>query len=282
MLAALNKRKIPFVLISGIFRPGQLFFRWYGNWFLFRLKMFTKFFVQDQQSVNLLASAGIIEVVQCGDTRIDRVSAICKESLSIEKAEVFSEGAKVLVAGSTWSPDEEILCRYLNNCPENLKAILAPHMVDPDHIDQIRKKLKVPVAVFSSANLAELANTRVLIIDNVGMLSSLYKYASFAYIGGGFGKSIHNILEPATFGIPVIFGPRHEKFREAKDMIQTGAAFSVQDYDGFEKLVTIFMSDESERKKAGNAAGAYIESNTGATEVVMKELKKILSSEYSA
>jgi 3-deoxy-D-manno-octulosonic-acid transferase len=213
-ISVLHSRNIPLYLISGIFRPGQLFFRWYGTFFRSMLRKFKMLFVQDEASSELLRKAGILNVVVAGDTRFDRVRKIACAARHIKELEEFRGEEKLFLAGSSWIPDEEIITKYINLHPGKMKWVFAPHEIDNSNIERLMKLLKVKTARFSLyGSTPDNADARVLIIDNIGMLSSAYRYAHIAAVGGGFGKGIHNILEPACWGIPVLFGPRHEKFR---------------------------------------------------------------------
>ena len=217
-ISVLYNKNIPLYLISGIFRPGQHFFKWYGSFFRNMLKKFKIIFVQDQQSLDLLSGIGMENILLAGDTRFDRVIQIAGTAKDIPQLEQFRGDEKLFLAGSSWKQDEEIIAQYINKFPDRMKWVFAPHEIDKPNIERLEKLFNVKYVRFSEFNEAA-ADARVLIIDNIGMLSSAYKYAYIAAIGGGFGKGIHNILEPACWGIPVMFGPNHEKFREAVDLI---------------------------------------------------------------
>ena len=224
-LSALYNRKIPFYLVSGIFRPEQHFFKWYGGFFRSILKKFTYIFVQDSISVDLLKKIGIINVSYAGDTRFDRVNQIARETKNLPVVERFKGSERIFLAGSSWRPDEEIISGYINSFPGRMKWIFAPHKVDKNNIERLEKLLKVKVVKYSDSP-ESFTDARVLIIDNIGILSSAYKYADVAEVGGGFGEGIHNILEPSCWGIPVLFGPNNTKFREANDLISAKGAFT--------------------------------------------------------
>ena len=265
------KKNIPLYLISGIFRPGQHFFKWYGSFFRDILKRFERIFVQDQQSLDLLAGIGLQNAMLAGDTRFDRVSMIAGTARDILQIEQFRGGEKLFLAGSSWKQDEEIIAQYINRYPDKMKWVFAPHEIDKPNIGRLEKLLNVKVVRFS-AFTTEAADSRVLIIDNIGMLSSAYKYASIAAIGGGFGKGIHNILEPACWKIPVIFGPKYGKFREAVELIKAEGAFSFGSFEDFSEVLDKLISDKVFYAAAAETAGAYISKNTGATEIILKEI----------
>jgi len=270
-ISALYRKKIPLYLISGIFRPGQLFFKWYGSFFREMLRKFEKIFVQDQRSCDLLAGIGITQVSMAGDTRFDRVLQIAGSAGKIPQLEQFRGNEKLFLAGSSWGPDEAIIAAYINRFPEKMKWVFAPHEIDPLNIERLEKLIKVTCVRYSDF-VENSADARVLIIDNIGMLSSAYKYAHIAAIGGGFGKGIHNILEPACWGIPVLFGPNHLKFREAVELIEKGSAKSFSTFDDFKKILDLWLSEEKIYTISAEIASKYVKENAGATEIIIKEI----------
>ncbi|PRY94386.1 3-deoxy-D-manno-octulosonic acid transferase [Marinilabilia salmonicolor] len=266
-------RDIPLYSISSIFRENQVFFKWYGKWFQKSLKAVTHFYVQDETSGKLLQSIGIKNYEVAGDTRFDRVKAIVDAATEVQMAAQFAAGADfVLVAGSTWPPDEDLLCRYINEAPDGVKLIMAPHEVHEGHVQEIEQKLKVPYFRFTRNGDAEPGGSRVLIVDTIGLLSAIYRYGQVAWIGGGFGKGIHNTLEAATYGIPVAFGPEYHKFKEARDLIEVGGGFSVNDYEGFFSMLENFRTNDARRQESGKAAGSYVKSMCGATGMIMEQV----------
>jgi len=272
-ISELYKRKIPLYLISGIFRPTQHFFRWYGSFFRDMLRKFEKIFVQDQKSVDLLSGIGIEKVALAGDTRFDRVVQIAGSAKAIHVLDQFRGDEKLFLAGSSWRPDEEIIAEYINAYPDRMKWVFAPHEIDKSNIDRLEKLFKASTVRFSE--FSEISkDARVLIIDNIGMLSSAYRYAYIAAIGGGFGKGIHNLLEPVCWGVPVVFGPNHEKFREAIDLKENGAAKSFVTYDQFKAIIDDWLNDEKVYSSAADAATEYVKANTGATEIIIKEIEQ--------
>jgi 3-deoxy-D-manno-octulosonic-acid transferase len=270
-ISVLSKKNIPLYLISGIFRPGQHFFRWYGSFFRDMLRKFEQIFVQDQKSVDLLSGIGIDRVSLAGDTRFDRVVQIAGSAKAISVLDQFRGDEKLFLAGSSWRPDEEIIAEYINTYPAKMKWVFAPHEIDKSNIDRLEKLFKVRTVRFSE--FSEMSkDSRVLIIDNIGMLSSAYRYAYIAAIGGGFGKGIHNLLEPVCWGVPVVFGPIHEKFREAIDLKANGAAKSFATYNQFKAIIDAWLNDEKLYSSASKSAADYVNSNTGATEIIIKEI----------
>ena len=283
-LTELKKRAIPVLLISGIFRENQPFFKWYGGLWKKMLNNFEHLFVQTTDSTALLKTIGFTgNITVTGDTRFDRVCAIAEQWEKLaEPIEQFCEGHQVLVAGSTWEEDEEELIHYARTYPK-IRFIFAPHEVSKTRIQELQKEF--PEALLYSAlinrQLAAVIHSNVLIIDNIGMLSRLYKYATIAYVGGGFNDSgIHNILEAAVYGKPIIFGPVYEKFAEAEDLVEAGAAFSIDNAIELEALLNRLFNDTATREKSSQAAGEYVYNRRGATFMIMNymERKRLLMS----
>ena len=270
-ISVLYKNNIPLYLISAIFRPGQHFFKWYGSFFRLMLKKFNRIFVQDQRSLNLLSGIGMENISLAGDTRFDRVVQIKGTARDIPQLEQFRGDEKLFLAGSSWRQDEEIIAQYINKFPGRMKWVFAPHEIDKPSIERLEKLFNVRHVRFSEFN-GDASNARVLIIDNIGMLSSAYKYAYIAAIGGGFGKGIHNILEPACWGVPVVFGPNHDKFREAIDLKDVGGAKSFVTYDDFERILDEWLTDSKLYTASAEMAGKYVKENTGATGIIIKEI----------
>lgn len=266
-LHQLKDRRIPIYIISAIFRPSQMFFRPYGEFFRNMLHCFTHLYVQDEASRTLLANIGINNVTVAGDTRFDRVIEISKQSKSYPLIDRFCNNGFIWIAGSTWQKDEEIIIRYFNDRPGQ-KLIIAPHEIHESHLQQIESLLKRPTLRFSQATAENIEQAECLIIDSFGMLSSLYRYGKLAYIGGGFGVGIHNILEAAVFGQPVIFGPNFSKFREARQMIAEGCAFTISQYNQLEYLIDNFSTSPDVLAEVGRIAEKYIADNSGATTTI--------------
>lgn len=270
-IGTLYKKNIPLYLVSGIFRSSQHFFKWYGSFFRSMLKKFERIYVQDQNSLNLLYGIGIKNVIQAGDTRFDRVVQIAGTAKIIPQLEQFRGGEKLFLAGSSWKPDEEIISEYINMNPGKMKWVFAPHEVDKSNVDRLQSLFKVKTVRFSEFSEKD-ADARVLIIDNIGMLSSAYSYAYIAAIGGGFGKGIHNILEPACWGIPVIFGPKYKNFKEAVDLLKEGGAKTYVTFDDFRNIMDLLLSDEKIYTNSAGIASKYVKENAGATEIIIKEI----------
>jgi 3-deoxy-D-manno-octulosonic-acid transferase len=271
-LNQLQKNHVPVYLISGIFRPGQVFFRWYGKWFRKMLGYFDHLFVQNRESLALLQGISVNNVTLAGDTRFDRVQQIAASTREIPLAARFKGDRACVVAGSTWPGDENILIRYINSCDEPVKFIIAPHEIHEEHIRRIIQQLKKPFVRFSEATDTSVPDKSVLIIDNIGLLSSLYRYGDIAYIGGGFGKGIHNILEAATFGLPVIFGPNYAKFNEAIELTRLGGAVSFAGTNELQARLNHWLSDKEDRLKAGAISKEFVHRKAGATSVIVNHL----------
>lgn len=275
----LDKREIRLLMISAIFRENQVFFKPYGSFFRNILKNVSFFFAQNMDSVHMLKWIGITKAGLAGDTRFDRVVALPNQHKQIFEVERFVGNNKILVAGSTWKPDEEILKKMIDEYDE-WKLILAPHEIHAAHIEDI-KRIFGDVLLFSNFDSYDnsiINNAKVLVIDNIGMLSSLYYYGDIAYVGGGFGVGIHNTLEAATYGKPVIFGPKYEKFQEAVDLVTLMAGFSISSYEEF-KLVFDSLQNSDFIKESGESASKYVKQRAGATQIIMKylETEKLLS-----
>ncbi|NRB50430.1 MAG: 3-deoxy-D-manno-octulosonic acid transferase [Saprospiraceae bacterium] len=272
-LAALKKAKIPSVVISAIFRPDQVFFKPYGGFFRSMLRLLDHLFVQDQASIDLLASIGILEVTKAGDTRIDRVAQIPAEGKHFPKVQQFVGESPCLVVGSSWGADEIILKEGLaNSLPSNWKIILAPHDISEPHLLAIEKRWVGQIIRYSKLDESGGSDNRLLLIDNIGMLQSLYRYGKIAYIGGGFGAGIHNTLEPITFGLPVIFGPKFQKFEEAKQLLKQGGGFTISSAAELSETLELLLETHT-YQLAAERARAYIDNNQGGTQKIAQYLK---------
>ena len=275
-LHQLHKQHIPTYLISAIFRKEQPFFRRWGGLHRKMLRFFTHLFIQDEESARLLSSIGVQNFEQTGDTRFDRVKQIADAARNIGIVERFLNGSPAVVCGSTWPPDEDLLLDYINRDESGFKWIIAPHEIGESHIKNILEKCKA-CAVRYSQEGSDLSEAKVLIVDCIGLLSSVYRYGQIAYIGGGFGAGIHNTLEAAVYGIPVIFGPRYRKFNEAVRLIQTGGAFSIQNKTELDELLDTLLRNEAITKTAGQKALEYVDSQLGSPDVIMKFISSSLS-----
>lgn len=272
-LDELRRRRVPTYLVSGIFRPGQLFFRPIGRPYRDALRCFDHLFVQDETSRQLLAGIGLTNVTITGDTRFDRVIDIRHAARPLPVVAAFAErdARPVLIAGSSWPEDEALLIPYFNAHPD-LKLILAPHEIHEAHLAAIEARLTRPALRLSRADADTTASVDCLIVDSFGLLSSIYRYARIAYIGGGFGHGIHNAPEAAVYGVPVLFGPNHHKFREALDLIACGGAFSITDASTLAARLDALLAAPDACTAAGESAGAYIQQHSGATEQILRAI----------
>ncbi|MDR2692251.1 MAG: 3-deoxy-D-manno-octulosonic acid transferase [Dysgonamonadaceae bacterium] len=270
-LNQLRKRNIPTYIISAVFRPNQIFFRWYGSKYRNVLNNFNWFFVQDKNSLTLLKRFNHNNVTITGDTRFDRVHKIFRQGKNLPLIEKFAskteEKQLILIAGSTWDKDEEILIPFFNQHPE-IKLIIAPHEINGSRITQLKNRIKRPYTLYSCAGEKEIEKTDCLIIDCIGLLSSAYRYGEIAYIGGGFGVGIHNVLEAAVYEIPVLFGPHYGKFREAGELIASGGAFSISCENDFSAQINNLSAYPELLKESGNRAKNYVINNLGATQKI--------------
>lgn len=274
----LKKQNIPVYSVSSIFRKKQPFFKCYGGGMRRMLTWYKQICVQDEKSKKLLESIDIKNVTVCGDTRFDRVIEIEQQAKNIELFDLFTQNRKadqgeiMLVAGSSWPKDENVFIPYFN---KNLhtRLIIAPHEINEAKLKYIEENLKRPSIRFSHATKDNIQNYDCVIIDNFGLLSRIYKYADIAYIGGGFGVGIHNIIEAAVYGVPVIFGPNFKKFKEAVDLIEAGGAYSIKNEETFTAIMDEFVQYQSTLNAAGNNAGNYVKSHAGAVNKVLEIIK---------
>lgn len=272
-LKELYKRKIDCFLVSGIFLENQLFFKKIGKWYTKMLKYFTYFFVQNNQSLELLKSINIENVKIAGDTRFDRVIQIADNAVENDIIKSFVGNKKCLIAGSTWLEDEQLLAKFINKS-DDLKFIIAPHEINENHIISLLQLFNRPTVRYSRAAGTDLTDYQVMLIDNIGMLSSLYKYGDIAYIGGGFGAGIHNIIEAAVYGMPVLFGHNYKKFQEAYDLIDLKVAYSVRNYLELKNKLNMFCSDNNYLESVSKKAKDYVYQNKGASEIVISNVFK--------
>lgn len=270
-LNELKRRNIPTYIISAIFRPSQNFFKPTGGFFRRMLRCFTHIYVQDEASKELLAGINITNVSVVGDTRFDRVIDINRNAKALPLIQRFTENRFAWVAGSSWPADEEIFIKYFNERPAHC-LIIAPHEIHEEHLQYIESLVQRPTLRLSQANEENIRQAECLIIDSFGLLSSIYRYGNIAYIGGGFGSGIHNILEAAVYGMPVIFGTKYHKFREACEMIKHECAFSIKNYQEFEKLMDSFVSQPQQLQEVSSTAGSFVCDHSGATGHIYKEL----------
>lgn len=270
-LHILKHRNVPVYSVSSIFREHQIFFRWYGKSYAGVLRCFTHFFVQNEKSKHLLHTIGIDTVDVVGDTRFDRVLQIKEKAQQLPIVEAFKADKKVFVAGSSWAPDEDIFIPFMNEC-KDWKMIIAPHVINEEHLKRIEEKCKGKTVRYTATTPEEAAQAQCLLIDCYGLLSSVYHYGEVAYVGGGFGVGIHNVLEAAVWKMPVLFGPNHQRFQEAQELIKAKGGFEITDSSSFARMMQQFMAQQEYLRLSGEAAGSYVESKTGATHKILKQI----------
>ena len=274
-LAALNSVNTPTFLISALFKNNQNFFKWYGNFMRKALTNFSHFFVQNEKSKELLNSIDFKNATVAGDTRFDRVAEILERNNSLEFMAHFKQNQFCFVLGSTWSEDEKLIVEYINNSSLPIKFVIAPHTIKNKHVEEIIEAIKKPVARFSELENIAIEDYEVLIIDTIGILTKIYSYADLAYVGGGFVTGLHNTLEPAVFGIPVIIGPNFNGFAEAEELVQLGGVNSIKDLSQFNSLVNTYSENNEYRLKIGQINAKYIQEKAGATKRIVNELKSV-------
>lgn len=267
-LHILKYRKVPVFSVSSIFRPEQVFFKWYGRSYGRVLHCFTHFFVQNEISRQLLAKIGINEVTVVGDTRFDRVLQIKEAAKQLPVVEAFTDGHRTFVAGSSWQPDEDIFIPWFN-AHKDWKLIIAPHVIGEDHLQQILSKIEGKAVRYTQASAEEVRDAQVLIIDCFGLLSSIYHYGEVAYVGGGFGVGIHNLPEAAVWGVPVIFGPNNQRFQEAQQLKACGGGLEINGAADFQRIMDRFDANPQQVEDDGKKAGDYVKGKAGATDKVL-------------
>ncbi|MEN2401874.1 glycosyltransferase N-terminal domain-containing protein [Flavobacterium sp. MC2016-06] len=276
-LKELESNKIPTYLISGIFRDNQMFFKWYGGFYRKALEAFTYFFVQNEKSKEKIEGIGFHNVIVSGDTRFDRVNAILERDNRLDFIEEFKNNKPTIVIGSSWPKDEALLANYINQASDDVKFIIAPHNIKADQIANLKAQLKKPTLLFSEKENTALANYNVFIIDTVGLLTKIYSYGTIAYVGGGFGNpGIHNILEPATFGIPILIGPNFSNFAEAVLLVELGGCISISNYDELKQNFDRLLTDENFFREKSQICKSYIQEHKGAAERIMKIVSKAI------
>jgi len=273
-MKALADSHIPLFYISLILKENQYFFKGYGRWFLKQFDYVTHFFVQDQTTFDLLNGRGYHNVTLCGDTRFDRVAAIAQQAKPFPEVESFVAGRHCIIAGSSWPPDEKLLVPYLAKLPDDYCMIIAPHDISERHLRQIEASLD-DYQLYTKLDPEK--KSKVLVLNTIGILSQLYQYARFVYIGGGFGVNIHNIQEPVTFGCPVVFGPKYTSFKEAVDLVRLGGAFSVTSQDELDSIFSSLIHEEGRCEKASKICKDYLASQLGATEAILEGITSIFS-----
>ncbi|MHC0445996.1 3-deoxy-D-manno-octulosonic acid transferase [Flavobacterium sp. 3-218] len=270
-LKELENHKTPTYLISGIFRDNQMFFKWYGGFYRKALNAFTYFFVQNEKSKQKIESLGFKNVIVSGDTRFDRVNAILERDNRLDYIENFKNNQPTIVIGSSWPKDEVLIAEYINQAPENVKFIIAPHNIKPDQISDLQSKITKPTILFSEKENKDLSVYNIFIIDIVGILTKIYSYGTIAYVGGGFGNpGIHNILEPATFGIPIVIGPNYSNFAEAIALVEIGGCTPITTSKELKEIFDRLLNDPSFLKEKSEICRSFIQDNKGATDTIIK------------
>ncbi|MCD8399108.1 3-deoxy-D-manno-octulosonic acid transferase [Tenacibaculum finnmarkense] len=278
LLSEVKKQGINTILISGIFREKQSFFKWYGGFMRNKLKAFNHFYVQNEASKKLLSSIGFQNTTIAGDTRFDRVHDILKQDNSLDFINEFKNNSYTVVAGSTWKEDEKLLVNYINNhASADEKFIIAPHNIHQKQLEELRESIHKKTILYSEKEGQNLSENQVFIIDTIGLLTKIYSYADVAYVGGGLATGLHNILEPATFGVPIVFGAnKYKKFQEATDLLKLGSVTIVTNNEDFSSNFTTLKANANLRAKMGSENYHYIKNNIGATKIIMNYIKNTL------
>lgn len=272
-LNELKNQNIKTYLISGIFRENHAFFKWYGGFYRKALKTFTYFFVQNESSKLLLQSLGFENVKVSGDTRFDRVVTILEKDNSLDFIAAFTNNQPTIVIGSSWPKDEELLIHYIESAPQNVKFIIAPHNIKVEQITNIKSQITKSSVLFSEKSNIDLSSFQVFIIDTIGILTKIYSYADIAYVGGGFGNpGVHNLLEPATFGIPIVIGPNYSHFAEATALVGLGGCVSIKNQSELNDAFNLLLQNKEERLEKGLICSTFVQMNKGATEHILKHL----------
>jgi len=270
-LKELEKSKTPTYLISGIFRDSQMFFKRYGGFYRKALNAFTYFFVQNESSKQKIEAIGFKNVIVSGDTRFDRVNTILERDNTLDYVENFKNNQLTIVIGSSWPKDEALLIEYINQAPENVKFIIAPHNIKTEQIANLKSQIKKSTVLFSEKENKDLSNYNVFIIDTIGILTKIYSYGTIAYVGGGFGNpGIHNILEPATFGIPIVIGPNYSNFAEAVSLVELGGCISITNFLELKEILDRLINDPKLLTEKSHICKSFIQNNKGATNTIMK------------
>jgi 3-deoxy-D-manno-octulosonic-acid transferase len=280
-LKELRNQNIKTYLISGVFRKNQAFFKWYGRFYRKALKTFTYFFVQNETSKKLLQSIGFENVKISGDTRFDRVVAILEKDNTLDFIEQFKNNQTTIVIGSSWPKDEDLLIQYIDSAPQNVKFIIAPHNINHNQILNLKSKISKKTLLFSEkeemlkqVQQDKLEDFQVFIIDTIGILTKIYSYADIAYVGGGFGNpGVHNVLEPATFGIPIVMGPNYSHFAEATALVGLGGCISIKDTNSLTETFNLLLQNEDERVEKGHICSTFVQMNKGATSHILSNIK---------
>jgi len=272
-LNELKKQQIKTYLISGILREKQAFFKWYGGFYRNALKTFDYFFVQNESSKKLLQSIGFNNVKVSGDTRFDRVVSILERDNSLDFIEQFKDNKTTIVIGSSWPKDESLLVNYINQSSDDVKFIIAPHNIKSEQIQELKNAITKKTILFSEKDNVNLSDSNVFIIDTIGILTKIYSYADIAYVGGGFGNpGVHNILEPATFGVPVVIGPNYSHFAEATALVNMEGCISIQNQIQLNEAFDLLLRNEDERLEKGHICSTFVQMNKGATQTIINHI----------
>lgn len=272
-LNELKNKNTKTYLISGVFRKNQAFFKWYGGFYRKALTTFQHFFVQNQSSAQLIQSLGYTNVTLAGDTRFDRVAAILERDNTLDFIEQFKNNKTTIVIGSSWPKDEDLLVNYINNASDEIKFIIAPHNIHKSEIVNLQSLIQKKVVLFSEISNVDLSKFNVFIIDTIGILTKIYSYADIAYVGGGFGNpGVHNLLEPATFGIPIVIGPNYSHFAEATALVDLGGCTSIKNQEECNQALNQLIHNENLRGEKGLICADFVKMNKGATAAVMHYL----------
>ena len=278
-LNQLKKHQTPTYLISGILRENQLFFKWYGGFYRKALESFDYFFVQNEASKKLLQGIGKTNAAVSGDTRFDRVATILEKDNTLAFIADFKNNEPTIVVGSSWPKDEDLLVSYINNTAHKVKFIIAPHNIKGEQIIQLQKSIRKKTVLYSEMKDKNLADYDVFIIDTIGILTKIYSYADIAYVGGGFGNpGIHNILEPATFGVPIVIGPNYDHFAEAVALVNLNGCISVSNQNELNNCFDDLLLNYSHRHELGHICSTFVSMNKGATNMIMKRIENTLNS----
>jgi 3-deoxy-D-manno-octulosonic-acid transferase len=275
-LNELKKLEIKTYLISGIFREKQAFFKWYGGFYRNALKTFDYFFVQNDSSKKLIQSIDFNNIKVSGDTRFDRVVSILERDNSLDFIEQFKNNKITIVIGSSWPKDESLLVNYINNSSKDIKFIIAPHNIKSEQIADLKSQITKSTVLFSDVEtrlIASLPENNVFIIDTIGILTKIYSYADIAYVGGGFGNpGVHNILEPATFGVPIVIGPNYSHFAEATALVHQEGCISISNQNELNDAFNLLINNEDERHEKGHICSTFVQMNKGATDIILKHI----------
>ncbi len=275
-LKELKKKQVPIILISAIFRKEQIFFKWYGGIMRKALQAFTHFFIQDNNSKTLLKSINLNNATLSGDTRFDRVAEILESNNKLTFMGLFQGNETCFVAGSTWPEDEEIIVKFINETQKHLKFVLAPHNIKTEHIQSLKKSISKKVVLYTEIEPNDIPSCEVLIINTIGLLTKIYSYADIAYVGGAFATGLHNTLEPAVFGIPIIIGPEYKGFNEAEKLVYKKGILVSKDYDEFTTILNELLENPEYLKNTGVINSNFVKENKGASVQIMTHIRRLL------